>query len=203
MKKIGIMGGTFDPIHVGHLLLAENAYDTFGLDSVWVMPSGNPPHKSDHPITQQHHRCRMTQLAIADNPHLEYSDYECKKDGFSYTAQTMNRLKKEYPDYKFYFIVGGDSLFEIEKWFEPETILENAVLVAAGRNDIDSDKLEEKIRELREHYLCDIRILPVPGIDISSTDLRNRVKEGKSIRYFVCSDVEKYIYQNKLYVVQK
>ena len=120
-KKIGIMGGTFDPVHVGHLILGEAAYRQFSLERVWFMPSGNPPHKRDRTGgATDEQRVEMVRLAISDNPHFRLSLIEMYEDGYSYTYRTLEYLRKQYPDTEFYFIIGGDSLFEFNHWPDKE-----------------------------------------------------------------------------------
>ena len=127
MKKIGIMGGTFDPIHSGHLMLGKQAYEEYDLDCVWYMPSRQPPHKKDHGITPAALRLEMVNLAVERTPFFSCSDFELRrKDGNTYTADTLRLLKEEYPDTEFYFIVGADSIFDIEKWYHPELVMKLA-----------------------------------------------------------------------------
>lgn len=198
-KKVGILGGTFDPIHLGHLILAENAYSQFGLDVVLLMPSGNPPHKSAGEITSKEHRNTMVQLAIDDNRHFKLSVFEQERDGFIYTADTLALLKENNEDCDYYFIVGGDSFVSMDKWYKPEQIFANAVILAAVRDDVDDAALKERADFYKQKYNADIRILKIPAIEISSSVIRDRVSAGKSIKYLVPKDVEKYIYNNKLY----
>ena len=122
MARIGILGGTFDPIHNGHLRLGKRAYEEFELESIWFMPSGVPPHKKDHRITEGKMRRDMVKLAIADTPCFLYSDFELKRKGDTYTAQTLTLLHRERPEDEFYFIIGADSLYEIEHWYHPELL---------------------------------------------------------------------------------
>lgn len=198
-KKVGILGGTFDPIHLGHLIIAENAYDECGLENVLVMPSGQPPHKENSTISDEKHRSTMVKLSIAGNKHLEYSDFELNRKGYIYTADTLKLLTSKHPDTHFYFILGEDSLLDIEKWYEPAGIMELCSIVVTHRNDGDDTLLNKHIEYLKCKYKADIIKLDVPLIDISSTNIRERVSQGKTIRYFVNSEVESYIYKNNLY----
>ena len=153
-KKKGIMGGTFDPIHIGHLILGENACLQFGLDSVLFMPSGNPPHKPHRPgraTTDQ--RVEMVRLAIADNPHFELSLAETHDQGYTYTKETLRRLTAENPDTDYYFIMGADSLFQFEHWKEPGEICQLATLVVAVRDHVSDEKLNEEYREFSDAYI--------------------------------------------------
>lgn len=120
MARIGIMGGTFDPVHMGHLQIGRQAKEEYGLEQVWFMPSGQPPHKRDHKVTAAAHRCAMVELAIEGQNGFVLSRSEVERPGDTYTAQTLALLKEGYPGHDFYFIIGADSLYEIEKWFRPE-----------------------------------------------------------------------------------
>jgi len=198
-KKVGILGGTFDPIHIGHLFLAENAYCQFGLDTVLIMPTGNPPHKTDKEVTDKMHRNKMVQLAIEDNGHLKLSLFEQERSGLIYTADTLKLLCENNPDCEYYFIVGGDSLAYMDKWYKPEVIFAHATILAAIRDDIDDKAVESIADELKRRFGAKIELLRTPEIGVSSSLVRDRVKDGRSIRYYVPKDVEKYIYNNRLY----
>ena len=134
MKKVGIMGGTFNPIHLGHLMLAENAYDFCKLDEIWFIPSADPPHKIGQPVLDYIHRSRMTELAIKEIPYFKKYDFEAQRSERSYTAETLRLLHKKYPDVEFYFIMGADSLFQLETWYAPERVMAQAILLVAVRN---------------------------------------------------------------------
>ena len=199
-KKKGIMGGTFDPIHIGHLILGENTCLQFGLDSVLFMPCGNPPHKQDREgraTTQQ--RIEMVRLAIADNPHFELSLVETHDQGYSYTKETLKKLTTEHPDTDYYFIMGADSLFHFEHWRGPEEICRLATLVVAVRNHLPAKKLDQQIAYIREKFHARIEKLDTPNIDISSETIRQWIQEGKSLRYYVRDNVISYIEQEHLY----
>lgn len=198
-KKIGILGGTFDPIHLGHLILATEAYERFSLDTVWFMPSGNPPHKQQQPVLEAAHRVAMVQAAIANNPHFVYSDFELKRSGTIYTAETLTLLTQTYSKNSYYFIVGADSLFQIEKWYQPAEIFSHCTLLAAGRNNFIKEKLQEQIWYLTQKYNARIQLLPTPLIEISSTRIREKVADGEEIRYYVPDAVEEYIQSHHLY----
>lgn len=198
-KKIGIMGGTFDPIHIGHLMLAEQAYDKFELDKVLIMPAGNPPHKDHEVSALTKHRVQMTRLAIEGNKHFELSTIEVERTGYTYTYETLENLKKENPDAEYYFILGADSLMEIHKWREPEKIFQCATVLVAARYNLESKELNNKIKEVAKEYQGKLYLLDTPNIDLSSTLIRTLVSAGKSIKYYVSGDVERYIYKNKLY----
>ena len=198
-RKIGIMGGTFNPIHMGHLIIAEMAFEQFDLDKVIFMPAGKPPHKIGEVIEEDIKRVAMVELAIQDNPHFELSLYEINRRGLSYTASTLSYLTKEYKDTEFYFIVGGDSITSIEQWKEPEMVMQLCQLVACNRDEVDDDKLCDQILYLNEKYQAKVHKLDVPKLNISSTMIRDRLKSKMSIKYLVPEDVNAYIYKHDLY----
>ncbi|MDO5422779.1 MAG: nicotinate-nucleotide adenylyltransferase [Eubacteriales bacterium] len=199
-KRKGIMGGTFDPIHIGHLILGENAYLQFGLDSVLFMPCGNPPHKQERTgRAQTSQRVEMVRLAIADNPHFELSLIETHDQGYTYTKETLRRLTNEHPDTDYYFIMGADSLFSFEYWREPEEICRLATLVVAVRNHVDKASLDSQIAYLKEKFQARIEKLDTPNIDISSQTIRSWINQEKSLRYYVKDSVIRYIDENDLY----
>ena len=146
MRRIGILGGTFDPVHNGHLLLGEQAYREYGLDEIWFMPSHVPPHKKDHLITDGAARIRMLELATESIPYFTVSDFEMGREGNTYTAQTLALLKEAYPDIEVYFIIGADSLYQLETWYHPEQVMAQAVLLVSGRTYEDGGvPLEDKV----------------------------------------------------------
>lgn len=198
-KKIGIMGGTFNPIHTGHLLLAQAALEEAKLDRICFMPSGISYLKQDNTVLDAAHRLQMTQLAVSGNPDFTVSDMEIKREGNTYTCDTLKQLKEEQPQNSFYFIVGADSLFYMENWYHPKEIFASCTILAAVRDDFGLSDLEEKANQLKREFDADISLLHLPRIDISSTDIRERIKSGKSIRYMVPDAVCDYILQNHLY----
>ena len=199
-KKIGIMGGTFDPIHLGHLILGERAWEQLGLDSVWFMPSGNPPHKQfrEGRATDEQ-RVRMVQAAISGNPHFSLSLIEMNEEGYTYSYLTLERLRREYPDTDFYFIIGADSLRDFHTWMKPERISRACTLVAAARDQITEEELMLQIRRVRELYGGEVLRLDTPSIDISSHEIRDWAKEGRSLRYFLRDSVIDIIRNEHIY----
>lgn len=198
-RHIGIMGGTFDPVHIGHLLLAEHAKEQFALDTIYMMPNGTPAYKSDHVVTDARMRVEMTALAIKSNAALELSMIEVERKGNTYTYETLEQLKAAHPQDTYYFIIGADSLFAFEGWMEPQRIASSCVLLVANRDRVPLEQLQSQVLHLQKMFSADIRILNCPGIDISSAMIRQRVSEGKSIRYYVTDDVAAYISMNGLY----
>lgn len=199
-KRIGIMGGTFDPIHIGHLILAEKAYEQLGLDEIWFLPAGNPPHKRNREgRAEDHQRVEMVKRAIDQNPHFRLSTEEMNLDGYTYTYKTLEMLKDKYPTYSYYFIIGADSLFDFEQWKKPERICQVAHLLVATRNDIPRDVLEKQMVYLGEKYQGDFQRLETPNLEISSQMLRQWIYEGKSVRYYMPDAVYEYIRQEGMY----
>lgn len=199
MKKIGIMGGTFNPIHIAHLILAERAYEQFGLDEVVFFPSKRPAYKELDEVIEGEYRQKMIELSIQDNPHFSINTMEFERNGNTYTADTLTTLKKEHPDWDCYFILGGDSLFQIEQWRQPDIIFKSAHILAAQRQEHDNDALLEKISELKEKYQADISVLYVPMMDISSKMIRSRLSKNQSVRYLIQGSVLEYIKEHGLY----
>jgi nicotinate-nucleotide adenylyltransferase len=200
MKRIGIMGGTFDPVHNGHLLLGKQAYEEYGMDEIWYVPSHIPPHKRDHHVTDGEDRLNMLRLALEDIPYCKVSDFEMRREGNTYTAETLKLLKKEYPDTQFFFIVGADSLFQIETWYHPAEVMALTSILVSGREyESDGVTLSEQVDYLNKKYDADIRILHNEEIDIASADIRRRASEGKDIRKDVPEKVEEYIRIHRLY----
>ncbi len=198
--KTGILGGTFDPIHLGHLITAENALDGAGLDRVILMPTGCSYFKEDQKVTAPQLRYEMTRLAAGDNPKLVVSDMETTRPGNSYTADTLRELRETYPDDELYYIVGADTLVLMSLWRAPEVIFSLCrVLVETRPDEIAGTGLLEEIKTLRDKYGADITILPARNIAISSTEIRDRVRDGRSIRYLVPAAVENYIREKGLY----
>lgn len=194
------MGGTFDPIHYGHLILAQNALETYNLDEIMFVPSGTPWLKDSTKVLSRNKRVSMTGIAIEDNPHFALSTIEIDREGNSYSYETVEELKKEQPETNFYFILGADSLLEIEKWKHPDRLMAECTLLAAVRDDCDAEGLEKQISYLKEKYNADIRVLPAKRVDISSSDIRDLIAEGKSVRYMLPDQVIKFIEKNHLYI---
>lgn len=198
MHKVGIFGGTLDPIHMGHLIIAQSAMQALSLEKVVFMPSGNPPHKNTMNITDAYKRLEMVKYAIDNNDNFMYSDFELKRDGIIYTSDTLKLLKDKYKDIELYFIMGADSLLAIETWHEPENIFRLCNIVVADR-DLLNPELIRKIQYLKQKYDAEIFHIESPLIDISSSYIRKCIKSGKSIRYLVHDNVAKYIYENGIY----
>lgn len=199
VKKTGIMGGTFNPIHFGHLLLAEQTKEAMDLDEVIFIPSGNPYMKSASGVLDKKMRMEMTSLAIEGHPYFRSSSIEVDREGPSYTYETLAALKRENPYNNYYFIVGADSLCSMETWKNPEQIFQNCIITAAIRGDKKEQEIREVAKALTVKYHVDIRILPSRCIDLSSTEIRERIKKGKSVRYMLPEKVLEYIDAYQLY----
>lgn len=199
--KIGIMGGTFDPIHNGHIMLGEYAYYQFQLDEVWFMPNGNPPHKQDNlNRTDAKMRGEMVALAIKDYPQFKLQEYEINRKEISYSYRTMEYFHEKYPEHEFYFIIGADSLFSIESWVKPERLLKTCTMLAAFRDEMNCQSVMKKqIEELNQKYNADIRLLNTPLVDASSSQLREDLKNDRPVEGKIHENVIDYIKKHQLY----
>jgi len=201
-KRYGILGGTFDPIHYGHLLIAEHAADQFALDEVAFIPTGHSPHKDDTSITPANIRCDMVRLAIQDNPRFSLSLLEIDSDEVNYTYRTLEKLKAEDANRELFFIMGGDSLSQFETWRFPERIVKAATLLVAIRQDCHADDREIFNRELlqtTQRYGGKFEQLDTPNVELSSHQIRQQVMQKKSVRYMLPDAVLAYIKEHKLY----
>jgi nicotinate-nucleotide adenylyltransferase len=193
--NIGILGGTFDPVHVAHLVLAEQARDQLTLDQVLFIPAGDPWRKSHRAITPAQHRLAMLRLAIEGNDAFAISDIELHREGPTYTADTLEALAGERLDDAFWFILGADALADLPNWREPERIVKHAMLAVARRDGREVDAAELNIPALAGR----LQLFTCPRLAISSTEIRGRVVAGRSIRYLVPDAVAAYIEQHNLY----
>lgn len=196
--RLGILGGTFDPIHIGHLILAEEAWHQLSLDQVLLAPAADPPHKRSQGKSPAAHRVRMVELAIADNPHLALSRVDLDRPGPHYTLDLVRLLREQHgPGVELFFLMGLDSLADLPTWRRPLDLMQECHLVAFSRpnTDIAWDALEAALPGVRRR----VRVLPLPLMQISGTDLRERVRQGRPIRYQVAPLVEAYIRAHGLY----
>ncbi len=199
MKKTGILGGTFNPIHTGHLILAERSFEEFGLERVIFMPTGYSYMKDKADILSGEERLNMVRLAVSDNPHFTFSDMEIRREGATHTADTLRELTSAEPDTLFYYIVGADTLYNMENWIEPEVIFSKCVVLAAIRDDVDSSALMTKAQSLKERFNARIEILTTSCTDISSSMIRERLRKHQSVRYYLPEAVREYILEKWLY----
>lgn len=198
-EKIGIMGGTFDPVHCAHLMVASEAMKACGLNRVMLMPAGAPPHKEARTLTPPEHRLNMARLAVADMPCFEVSDLEIRTPGTDYTVDTLSLLRCEYPDARLYFIIGGDSLMALDQWRSPEKLMKLASFAAVYRPGLDIGALERKRMEIICRFGGEITLVACRGMDVSSTEIRSRIAAGLGAGGLVPQAVEAYIIGRGLY----
>ncbi|WP_124727873.1 nicotinate-nucleotide adenylyltransferase [Staphylospora marina] len=191
--KIGLFGGTFDPVHLGHLLLADQALEAADLDEIWWIPAGEPPHKLEKKVTPSMHRVNMVKQAISGNPRFRLCLTEVNRSGPSYTVDTVKELVRIRPDASFHLLVGADSVNDLPRWHEIGTILRLVRVVAMGRPGHDRRPLPEEVAK-RLQWIPD-----AVETGISSTEIRRRLVAGKSVRYMVPEPVLRYIRENRLY----
>ena len=200
MVNIGVLGGTFDPVHLGHLIIAEEAREQLKLDKVLFVPSGRPWLKEERIITPAEHRVSMLRLALASNPRFQISMVDVKREGPSYTVDTLVDLRRQFGDSaSFFFILGWDSLRDLHLWKDPARIIQQCRLVAVGRPGSAKPRLsalETTLPGISKNVL----LLPKPLIGISSSEIRQRVSKGLSIKYLVPETVETYIREKGLYL---
>ena len=193
------MGGTFNPIHIGHLIIAERAREQFDLEEVLFMPCGMPYMKDTSELLPSDIRAEMVSLAIKDNPFFTLSTIEIEKKGSTYTYETLEQLRGSNPDTEYYFILGADSLWTISDWKEPEKIFANCHILAAVRDDKSAQDMKKRINFLKNKFDARISLLKTGLIEISSSSIRDSVKKETSIRYLVPKNVYEYIVEYKLY----
>lgn len=199
--KVGIMGGTFNPIHKGHLMLATFAISQCSLDKIWFMPSGLPAHKSNEELLDASYRMEMVKLAIEGESSFVASSFEIEREGFTYTADTMIALKKHYPKLNFYFIIGGDSLMKFHQWVRPDIISAHTTLLAAGRSGYAKEALQQQATYLKQQFGTRVLFLDMPEFPISSREIRGWLKEGQyeKVTDALPKKVVDYIEQHHLY----
>ncbi len=199
--RIGVMGGSFDPIHYGHLVLAEEVRQHFNLERVIFIPVGKAPHKPYYQMAEDLHRYEMVRLAIVDNPFFELSRMEMDSEETSYTVHTLEKLKTIYGyETELYFITGADTLLDLENWYKADQVLNLCTFVGATRPGYVSEALIEKADSLRDRYAAQIELIAIPGLAISSTEIRDRIKQGITVKYLLPDSVEAYIAREGLYV---
>ena len=201
-KGLGILGGTFDPIHLGHLHMAEAIYEQIALEQIMFIPAFVPPHKLGQDYAPAKHRFAMTELAVRSYPHFSVSDMELRRSGVSYTIDTLRELRRLYPEKRLYFIIGADSVAQLHTWHYIEEMLELATFVAAGRPGYE-DVMDEVERHLGAEAAKNILLLHTPEYDISSTEIRTRLRAGRSLSGLVPAEVESYIREHGLYKKQE
>ncbi len=198
-KRIGLFGGTFDPIHYGHLVLAECARYECQLDRVIFIPSARPPHKAGIQVLSENHRYEMVKMAIEDNPFFEVSRIEIDRPGYSYAVDTLRHFRSEYGESEIYFITGLDALLDLKSWKDVEKVVELCSFITAVRPGFELKEDDERLKGLPERFWETLRVIEVPGLHISSTDLRYRIAVGKPVKYLLPPAVEKYIKEHGFY----
>jgi nicotinate-nucleotide adenylyltransferase len=191
-EKIGILGGTFDPVHFGHLLLAQDAMEALGLDRVIFVPASMPPHKMEKETTSAPDRYEMVRLALEDNSLFSLSDVEFKRSGPSFSVDTITRIKEEIGDGDLYFLIGADNLDEIWTWKDPKRLFQICRVVVIGRAGLEVESKQINLPG-------PVMYLDLLRINLSSSEIRSRIKKDQSIRYLVPQNVERYIYEKQLY----
>jgi len=194
--RIGLMGGTFDPVHYGHLLIAEAAREEFALERVIWLPAGDPPHKKDYEVSGQEHRYAMAVLATGGHEQFEVSRWELERSGPSYSIDTILHFRSTRPDDELFFITGADAILEILTWHRHGEVIRSCGFIAVTRPGYELAQLNDR---LPPEYAARISPIAAPGVDISSTQIRARVQAGKSIRFLVPEPVEAYIRKHGMY----
>ena len=200
-RQVAVFGGTFDPIHLAHLIMAEQCREQARMDQVWFVPAARPPHKQEHTVTPFAQRVEMLQLAIAGQPAFRVEEIENERPGLSYMVDTLAELKQRHPDIDLHFLIGSDSLHDLPLWREPARILELATLIVTlrpGSRILSVPELRAHL-QLPESVSVRMLVAEIPLIDISSRELRRRAAEGRSLRYLVPRAVECYIEAHRLY----
>ena len=192
--KIGLLGGSFDPLHNGHLFMAKAAYENYNLDQIWLIPNGHAPHKNENKMASPWDRLAMCQLAQKHFSYIKACDIEIKSSDCSYTYLTLQKLALLYPEHKFYFIMGADSLDYFEKWRNPEVISSLCTILVVNRDEFTEEDLKDKIRHINRLFSADIRIIPCDKYDVSSTEIRN----GEKLQDLL-PEIKTYILENHLY----
>lgn len=199
MGKTGIMGGTFDPIHCAHLRMARCAMEQKKLDRVLFMPSKIPPHKMGRKVSDEQLRAQLVRLAIEEEEGFYYSDFELRRDGTTYTAKTLELLKKQQPGETFYFIMGGDSLFQFANWYQPEEIARCAVILAVSRGTVGEEQMKEQAKLLAGQFHGRFELVRMEKMEISSSLIRKRLARGEPVKQMLPGKVYEYIEKNHCY----
>lgn len=200
-RRIGVLGGSFDPLHYGHLILAEQIRQEVNLDLVVFVPAYVNPFKEGLPPAAGHHRVEMLKLALGDDPNFEINDIELQKEGPSYTFDTLTALQEEYgEDVDLFFIMGTDSFLELKDWHKAEELIRNFKFLIGLRRGYDEEKLHKAKKELREKYPLDARYIRIPELEISSTEIKRLIRDGRSVKFLMPESVIEYIDINDLYL---
>ena len=200
-QRVGVFGGTFDPIHYGHLVAAEEVRHVCRLNKVVFMPAGTPPHKMGQTVSLAEHRLIMVDIAVRSNPYFECSDIDIRREGPSYTVNLLEHLHQQWPDTDLYFIMGRDSLANLPTWYQPHRLgaLARLVVVDRPRYEVDLAQLEAAVPGLGDA----LQFVPIPGIAFASSDIQRRVRDSRPIKYQLPEAVEAYIYAQGLYTAPR
>lgn len=198
MQNIGIMGGTFNPIHMGHLIAAQEVLNKMKMDKILFIPTGNPPHKKKNEVISKEDRYEMVRLAVQNNHCFEVSNIEIEREGQTYSYDTLIELHNMYSETKFYFIIGFDTLQDLDTWKKVNEVCKMTSFIVVNRGNT-SKEIEEEILLKEKKYGCKFSLVNIPDIQISSSDIRCRIKNNESIKYLVRDEVEGYINQKGLY----
>ena len=202
-RNIGLLGGSFNPVHVGHLLMAQGALDALNLEKVTFIPARQPPHKDSATLADAPHRLKMLRMAVNGNERFEVSEIELRRDGPSYTIDTVRQLQKEYgEEADLYFVIGADSIQELPCWKDAAMLVHLCRIVPISRpGERSGDEIQHLARAIGEQKARELlgRLLRIPLVDVSSSDIRRRIATGLSIRYLVPEAVRRYIEENRLY----
>ncbi len=199
MQRLGIFGGTFNPPHKGHIYVAKQAMQLARLDKILFVPCGNPPHKAVEGNVEAVKRLEMTRRAIENIPEFEICDIELKTNQKSYTAKTLERLRTIYPDKRLCFVVGGDSLRDLESWYHPERIFALAEIIAVSRKDVDKTEAQFMTDYYCREYGAKVCLIEVDTMDISSSEIRDRIKKGLDVSDLIQDEVFEFIKENEIY----
>ncbi len=197
-KQVALLGGTFNPIHIGHIVAGQCVLDTETFDEVWVMPTGNPPHKETVPHYNDH-RLAMCKLAVEGIEGFSVSDLELNREGKIYTVETFRLLNERHKGCKFWLIIGTDSLMNLRKWYDPERLLQTVNFIVVDRGGYDPKVVEALIKDYDEGYEGDFIRIKMPQIELSSSDIRHRIEAHQSVRYRIPDNVLSYIKRHQLY----
>lgn len=198
MQNIGIMGGTFNPIHMGHLIAAQEVLNKMKMDKILFIPTGNPPHKRKNEVIPKEDRYEMVRLAVQNNHCFEVSNIEIEREGQTYSYDTLIELHNTYYETNFYFIIGFDTLQDLDTWKKVNEVCKMTSFIVVNRGNT-SKEIEEEILLKEKKYGCKFSLVNIPDIQISSSDIRSRIKNNESIKYLVRDEVEGYINQKGLY----
>lgn len=199
MGRVGIMGGTFDPVHLAHIEMARCALGQKGLDKILFMPSKNPPHKRDRKILPEKYRAEMVKLAVSGEEKFYFSDFELRREEITYTAKTLELLCKNYPKEQFFFIMGSDSLCHFECWHQPEKVMRYAVILAVSRGGVREEEMVRQAAYLSKKFSGDVQVLKMPEMKISSSMIREKIAAGEDVSSYLPENVYDYILKHHCY----